>query len=145
MPGRMCCGRPKSVNRIVCPLAKENCKATLNLFLLLQLTEKIKLKIWQSQSNVVKNTQLSKFYLTQWQRRDSFYFLYMIILFKFEVVILKIMYNMSNSNINLTLKLPVSLTLTSILLCTHNNEKQFFNALKSSLKLTASCNNGPEC
>ena len=86
---------------------------------------------------------IKQFHLTQWQRGASFYLLYMIILFKFEVAILKIICNMASSNINLTLKddPPFSLTLTSILLSTHN-EKQFACPLKSSLKLTASCKNG---
>ena len=43
------------------PLAKGNCKVTINLILLLQLTDKIRLEIWQYQSNVDKTAQLNKF------------------------------------------------------------------------------------
>ena len=60
------------------------------------------------ENNVDKTAQLSKFYLTLWQRGDSFFFffflLYMIPSFKFEAAILKIIYNMASSNNNLTLK-----------------------------------------
>ena len=38
---------------------------------------------------------------------------------------------------------PFNLMLTSILLDTQNNEKQFICPLKFSLQLTASCNKGP--
>ena len=55
-------------------------------------------------SNVDKTVQLNKFYLKQWQPGVSFYLLYIIILFKFEVAILQIMSNMASSNINLTLR-----------------------------------------
>ena len=48
-------------------LAKGNCKVTINLFSLLQLTDKIKLKIWQCRSNIDKSAQLNKFNLMQWQ------------------------------------------------------------------------------
>ena len=83
----------------------------MNLFSLLLLTEEIKLKIWQC--NVDKIAQLNKFNLTQCQRGASFYLLYtsMIILFKFEVVILKLIHNMASSNINLTLKVIGSMIL----------------------------------
>ena len=63
------------------PLAKGNCKVTINLFSLLQLTDKITLKIWQHRSNTDNTAQLNKFYLMQCQRVASFYLLYMIILF----------------------------------------------------------------
>ena len=88
-------------------------KVTINVFLrfvssfvflltslLLQLANKIKLKIWHCRSNVDKTAQLNKFYLTQWA---LFYLLYMIILLKFEVAILKMIYNILTCN-NLTLK-----------------------------------------
>ena len=106
-------------------------------FSLLQLTNKIKLKIWQGRSNVDTTAYLYKFYLTQWQRGSLFYFLmYMIIMFKFKVAILKMMHNIASSNINFIfnfLKLTFSLTLTSgILLGTHNNGKRFILSLKSS-------------
>ena len=33
----------------------------------------MKLKIWQCRSNDDKTAQLNMFYLTKWQRADSFY------------------------------------------------------------------------
>ena len=72
------------------PLAKGNCKVTINLFSLLQLTDKIKLKIWQCRTIADKTAQLHKFYLTEWHRVASLYLLQMIISFKLEVAILKI-------------------------------------------------------
>ena len=56
-------------------------------------------------SNVDKTAQLNKFYLTQWQRGTSLYLLFMSILRKFKVAILKIRYNVASSSINLTLKI----------------------------------------
>ena len=45
------------------------------------------------------------------QQAASIYLLYMIILFKFEVAILKIMYKRASSNINLTLKVTGTMIL----------------------------------
>ena len=72
----------------------------------------MKLKIWQCRSTVDKGVQLNKFYLTQWQRGASFYLLYMIILFKFKVALLKIMYIIASSNISLTLKVTGKMILS---------------------------------
>ena len=72
----------------------------------------------------------------QWQRGSSCFLLYMIILFKFEVAILKIIYNMASSNNNLTLKvigrmiLPLALAFTSILLGTHIRKKIIYLPVK---------------
>ena len=63
--------------------------------------------------HVDKTAQQKKFYLTQWQRGTLFFLLYMPILFKFEVAILKTMYNMTSSNDNLTLKVIGRMTLPS--------------------------------
>ena len=61
------------------------------------------LKIWQCRSNVDNSAQLYKILFNAMSTR-GFFFLYMIILFKFEVAILKILYNTASLNKNLTLK-----------------------------------------
>ena len=48
--------------RLMEPLAKRNFKVTIKLILLLQLIDKIKLKMWQCQEIVDKTVQLNKFF-----------------------------------------------------------------------------------
>ena len=50
--------------------------------------------------NVDKTAQSNKLYLTQWQRETSFYMLYVIISFKFELAILNI-WNINMNNLTL--------------------------------------------
>ena len=64
-----------------------------------------------------------KFFLNALAKMGLLLLLYVLILFIFEVAILKMMCNMASSKLNLTLNVDsvFSLTLTSILFYTHNN------------------------
>ena len=58
-----------------------------------------------------KTNQLNKFSFNAVTTRAFGFLLYMIILFKFKVAILKILYNMASANINLTFKVTCRMIL----------------------------------